>query len=473
MTRVRATLASRQRLAPSPAAVEPANRLVLATLLMILLWPRFLFLPVGGVGLSPFTLSMLIMLMIALPKLFLTADRPTTDGFPLASILTALFVFTILIADFNGEIPLASLSSSLRMMLSVYGAFPIGAVFFSRRSVIAAIPRIFTFVAFITSMIGIAERLSGRSLLSVIGADRFAAGAEFVSFIATGSFRDGEFRASSLFSHSIVFGQFIAASFPFALILISRRRSLDTLLGLGAIALIPFAIIASGSRSPLIVLFASLMTMAGLYLWTKFRSSGALALFGAVGVIGLLIVTLLGDDLKALVIGRNPGEMNSSEARDIMIQTGLSALSRSPLFGFGEGMSVLKAGSTTAGGGLTIDNLYLTIAVDFGYVGLFLFIAMAVAICFAGCRKFALCRDEDVSRALAGMVSFCVAIFVGQYIMSIWDNITLCMFFGGAFAASTPGATTRKMAARSHATAIRALPNPYDRNKPDWTAPRP
>lgn len=438
-----------------------ADKKIVLLMLAILLWPRFVFIPVGGIGLSPFSLAMLLMELLACLGLLRAIQSGGGKSYPLI-VLFVLYVFWVFVADFAGEVPAASLSISLRNIVYLYGGFFIGLYVLSTPRTLVAIPVIFSLVVVVTGMIGILERLTERSFVDMIGLGAIMANAGAAELLLAGTFRAGGFRASSLFSHPIIFSQFLGASLGFSLSLVTSNRTLVKLMGLAAVCITPVAIFASNTRSGYVALIVSGAIYTLLSVRRRFGSGGGIVLIGAIATgLMLAILGLFREEISALVIGRTAVEMASTEARDSMISAGFSAIAKSPVSGFGDGMSALKAGLVGAGGILTIDNLYLSVMLDFGFVGLALFLMVAGVGLMRGVALAQAARTPDTARAIIGMVSFAGGIIIGQYVVTIIDNMLFVFMFFGIFAAGlalAPAHPVRRMPRLRNSRLDRRLP---------------
>jgi hypothetical protein len=108
-----------------------------------------------------------------------------------------------------------------------------------------------------------------------------------------------------------------------------------------------------------------------------------------------------------------------------MVWDSVSALSESPLWGFGHGMALLKAGVISGHTGVaTLDSLLLTISLDSGYVGLALFLIAIAVFTIKSSLTAVQLRSEEGARVgmLAASVLALIATFVG---LSIANNMTL------------------------------------------------
>ncbi|MCW2316621.1 hypothetical protein M2322_002169 [Rhodoblastus acidophilus] len=430
------------RAAFAPAGMSDSLHVFCVALLIIsVVWPRYVFIKIGGFGLNPYTLGNLTAL--ALCALALRARRALRvewrwgmeRAHPVAGLIAAFFAWR-LVCDVLGETPSDSVLSTLRELFYVASPFVIGSVLFLDPRSRRALPLVLCACAALAAAVGLYERMEGGSIVSALGLANITAESDSVDRVATwGGVRDGGYRASAFFVHPILFGQFVSAVTPLALVLLWTRSAKARLVGLACLIATPLAIYAAGVRSPVFTALTSVGAFLSLLLWTRPGSTQVRA--GAVVAALLVGVTLYfgaGDALSDMMRGRTRDEIVSSEARGEMIASGLAAIEESPVFGFGEGRSGLKAGMPGDDGDLSIDNAYLSLLLDFGYVGATLFIVLMGAIVRLGLRAARAAPPDDRAMAFA-LIGMTLGVLVGQSIVSIYENLSFIYMAAGCFTA--------------------------------------
>ncbi len=244
--------------------------------------------------------------------------------------------------------------------------------------------------------------------------------------IAADKIRGGAFRAQSTFDHPIVFAQYVAALLPLAVYGFLHESS--KFWRLVAIVAMPVALLAvakAGSRAgygSILVAFGAM----GVVLWSRAIAHGkvtkALAIVALPGLVGAIGIGYL--LVEELALGRGQVEMSSTAVRLAMLRNGIAALEDSPLWGFGHGLAVLKAGMVGAGGVLTIDNYLLTIALDSGYVGLAL-LALFLAVFAFRSLTFAVKEPGPDGLFVGACLASVLAIMAAFSVLSIPNNMTL------------------------------------------------
>ena len=93
----------------------------------------------------------------------------------------------------------------------------------------------------------------------------------FADMATTGGFRNGEFRAPSVFNNSLSFGQFEAMIVPFGYYFLLHRRGVDQWLGFLVVASGLLGVITSGARGAYVALIAATPAFAALWALRRAR----------------------------------------------------------------------------------------------------------------------------------------------------------------------------------------------------------
>jgi hypothetical protein len=411
------------------------NLLLVATLaavLLSILWPRYIFFNVGPISFNPQSVVVLASVALGVVSLVYSPQLstrfwqlPLFHGW-LGASLTAWLLWRIF-AAMVGEFPLASTLLVLRDMAYTTSFIMIAGLVVCHENGERWLFRVLLGAAIFVVAFGLVESFIQRNVLI-----RYAAGgdseavAEAIKSLTIEKVRGGKYRAQSVFSHPIVFSQFVAALVPLAVAIFLGERS--RFWRLGALLLIPFALAAlyaTGSRSGAISMAAT-VGLTLLIVWIH-----ALGSSGMSRVVALLAAPFLALSLvfmyfaaQELTVGRTANEVGSTEARLLMLRLGVKALADSPITGFGEGAAVSKAGLSDSAGHGSIDSLPLSIAVNTGYVGVTLFLGLFAIYATSGFWLAARRRDRDGLRlALITAAAVAVmAVFIG---LSTSHNMTL------------------------------------------------
>lgn len=407
--------------------------LLLFAAALSVIWPRYIFFSIGGPHVNPQTLSIFAALVVIA---FWMTYSPEFSGRVFRTLFSGghvglfavLWLAWRLVAALLGEVPLLSVVELVRDTIYLSSFILIGAAIASYDHGPRLLLRVLLVSGLFVAGAGLVEAFVQNNYFV-----RFASGgdsqqvADALRTIALDKVRGGAYRAQAVFDHPIVFAQFVAAMIPLGIyFFVYEKGWFWRSVGFLVVPVGILAILKSGSRSGLVSL-AVVFAFVGVVAWLRsYNSRGfgkAVAIAALPGVFfGLLIAYFV---VQELVVGRSHVEAGSSSVRLKMLMDGVSALADSPLWGFGHGMAIYKAGVISGTTGLaTIDSYLLTIALDSGYIGLFLFIMAVSAFAFKGAVAAVRLSGADGARVglLVAAVLAIVATFAG---LSIPNNLTL------------------------------------------------
>ena len=397
------------------------------------LWPRYIFLHLSGLpSVNPLTLATMGCLYLSLVSLIFS---PHFSARVISAVTStgqvpkwiAMYLLWRLMACFLGETPALSVIGFVKELVYVNSFILFGYIFASQKNGGLVLFRILTICGVFVGLAGIYEAFTEHNLFSRFasaGEDGDVSGA--LANIAAEKVRAGAYRAQSTFDHPIVFAQFVAALIPISLYGILREKSLFwRLVALASLPIALLSILKSGSRAGIVSVVVAFGLVA-VVMWLRALVHGRLtkivafvslpALMGGVG-LGYLL-------LQELAAGRGQHEVSSSGVRMLMLRNGINALADSPIFGFGQGQAIAKAGVLNANNLATIDNYFLSIALDSGYVGLALFVLVLVVFSFKSLMVAVKNPSSDglfVGACLASVLAI-AATLTG---LSIINNMTL------------------------------------------------
>ncbi|MFL5296747.1 MAG: O-antigen ligase family protein [Phenylobacterium sp.] len=226
---------------------------------------------------------------------------------------------------------------------------------------------------------------------------------EVVAHILQGSTRatTGDYRAQSVYSTSLGLSEMMALAIPFPLHFMMQPRY-NVFVRLAGAASIPFMVIVildSGSRLGLLGFF--LGTMLYLAVWAfRMRRKNPSSLVATAVIVAypvlfsaFIVASLTIGRIKARVWGMGQYD-DSNQARIDQWNLGIPKILTHPL-GYGPGQGAPALGYHNLGGTLTIDSYYLSVAMDYGLVGLVAFIAVFGVGAFQGGRHAIALSEED------------------------------------------------------------------------------
>lgn len=412
---------------------------IFSTLLCLaVLWPRLLLVSFGQSNQNPLTLLTLGMLVasaiLAVSNSAIAHHYLARAGY--LAIVLAIFVLLILCkyySAFEGQDPARSVNILNNSLVYTMSFFPIGLVMFVDSENERRFTSVVLLSAVVVSLLAGYEILQQNSLTMQFrwlfnnGTIQSFAGENLLNNV----YRGGMLRAKATFSHPLVFGQFVAACMPLALSTEGKNHGWTLAKRIVIIVILAVGLFSSSTRS---AIFCGVFSV-GAYLALGMVSSRNRFivfefLFMCIAAIGLF--SIFGDSLGGLIQGRTAEEASSSEVRSLMFERAFFALSSSPIFGFGEGMSALIAGVISSTGVLTIDSLYISYLVDNGYIGGALYFALVASVLVLGLRGLRRLDDPGRVRRLRSVIAMTLALLFGQAVLSIADNLVF-VYLGLAY----------------------------------------
>jgi O-antigen ligase len=255
-------------------------------------------------------------------------------------------------------------------------------------------------------------------------------------------FRNGFYRAVSLYRVSLSFGEFGAMMAPIgAYFVFHGENRWERALGFLTVILAVFAIFCAGARG---AFAAVLVAMPILSLCWMIRFSrlnphsivpAILSFIFFVGWIDAFGLIMFSHRLSNVVLGGDDSNL-SNDGRMIQWQMGVPHILSNPITGHGTGMSGPVIGFRLPNGTITIDSYILSLLVEVGVPGLFFFLGMIVLGVMIALRLYL--ADADKRASVAGPLG-CSIIAFSVYRMTLSQRENHTLFFlivGLVFAAS-------------------------------------
>jgi len=263
-------------------------------------------------------------------------------------------------------------------------------------------------------------------------------------------FRSGKYRVQAGFEHPLVLAEFLVMAIPCAIYLtVSSRRLLVRGAMLGAVAVFCLVAYKTDSRAAQGMIVLTFFLAALLFAYRSFRVSKSIlgVVIGLLVPAILLTIPLLISVVAGLIEGAGATVSGSTSARLCMVQRGIPLAMEHPFFGFGIGQGGQELGCVVIGGLHSVDNHYVSLALDSGLPAL---LAYVFAMTWFGWRLFLLVRDPQTEDgALAICLLLTLIAFCGmQAILSITSNTWLLFALMGAMGTliARPGKPMNKAA---------------------------
>ena len=258
----------------------------------------------------------------------------------------------------------------------------------------------------------------------------------FAALVTSSPFRNGYYRASSIFGVPLPFGEFEAMVMPFGLYCVVHARSvMSRVLGVVVIVFVLLGIFTSGARGGYISMMAA--TAAFVLIWIvryarqnpgSLVPASAVGLFGCFSaVLGVLIVTW--GRLHNMILGGGQ-EAFSTDARWAQWALLKAKLIQNPIriiVGHGRAMGGEVIAYYSPGAQIpSVDSYILTLLCDTGIPGLFMFFGAIVLGVFSGVRRYIF--DPSEAGPLAGALA-CSLLAFGTYRITLSQEENNFLFF--------------------------------------------
>lgn len=245
--------------------------------------------------------------------------------------------------------------------------------------------------AALSAAIALAETASGTLLASLL-APFIGDDGQWLQAAQAQKIRDGVFRAQASHTHPLSLGEFMAFTAPLAFaFLVAARRNARRVGWAACLALIVAGALATNSRGAILAIAVGLGLSVAAFAVGFLRKAGAARFRPAAGLAVILIlaasplIATVGHHVIAGVGGEQAAR--SSQSRVDQIEQATPKILKRPLLGHGTGRAarVLGYWGTT----LTLDNYYLTLALDLGFPGPIAFFGVLIAAGAVALRRAA------------------------------------------------------------------------------------
>jgi O-antigen ligase len=228
-----------------------------------------------------------------------------------------------------------------------------------------------------------------------------------------GGFRDSVYRAQGSFEHPLALSEFMSAILPFCIyLLLASKRGMERLFYIAATLLIFAAIFLTRSRAGIgaVAVACSLLVLVLIVRWVK-GSRNYVAQYLVILQIPALLCFLVvaGVAYSEYFVGKSVEERRSTFLRVEMLERGVPLVMKNPVLGLGQGRGSDAVGIKAARGYTTIDNYYLSLALNAGIPALILFVLILATWLL---RLWRIARTADRSASLlAAVLAISISVF--------------------------------------------------------------
>ncbi len=252
------------------------------------------------------------------------------------------------------------------------------------------------------------------------------------TMVSMNMYRNGLYRAASIFTVSLSYGEFEAIAAPIgAYFALHGANGRQRILGIATIFFAVLGIFTSGARGAYLSLWISMPIM--LFLWTvRYSKLNPQSLVGAIsftivsmGTLALSLLIIFWPRLGNIVMGG--GEtVSSTDARYIQWELAKPRIMSNPVTGHGMGNGAEVVGFYTGAPTPTIDSYVISLLVETGIPGFVFFFGMIACGIWIGLRIYL--TDPD-KRAAIGAPLACSLIAFAIYRLALSQRESHTLFF--------------------------------------------
>ena len=342
-------------------------------------------------------------------------------------ICTAGFLVMAALSILTSEIPSDSVSALTEAILSWYVPFFAMIYILRNNDDVVFILKIICVCAVFNTVAGILEfRLQHQFLVDIFPrgmlATLIANNPTLQNLLPSpGNFRNGLYRAASVFVTPLSFGEFEIIVIPIGLFFALHRKSLfEKILGWTVVFGGVIGIFVSGSRGGWVGIITSVSVFVAFWSIRKaisHKASLAPATAGLAGGIAFLVLifsVIFVGRVHNLVLGGSGADASSTQARYDQWHVGIPFIKSNPITGHGFALGGYVIQSS-------IDSYALSLAVETGIPGLVFFTGLLLLPIWYGLRSYI--TDISESGALAGALacSF-IAFTTNKLVLSQREN---------------------------------------------------
>jgi O-antigen ligase len=255
--------------------------------------------------------------------------------------------------------------------------------------------------------------------------------------------RDGVFRAQATHTHPISLGEYLSFGAPLALAFAIAARRRRRLIWGAVLLIILCGVAATNSRGAIFSLAVSLGLTGGLFAFQLMRKVHLFRVRPLVGLGSLFLIlgspVILVAAHQTVTGAAGASAARSSQGRIDQIKLAWPKIIKRPVGGHGTGRSARIVGYY--GRALSLDNYYLSLAVDLGFPGPISFLGI-LGLAIASSLKRAKMGPPEMHWALIGFAAALASFGISRMIISQTGNISFLFpvvgAYLGAMAASAP-----------------------------------
>ncbi|OYU15758.1 MAG: hypothetical protein CFE37_04285 [Alphaproteobacteria bacterium PA4] len=318
--------------------------------------------------------------------------------------------------------------------------FIVAALACTKPGVLSAINRVLLWTTIVVCMIGLLEFQQQRVVWLDYLPSFLKVDPAIMATIADSQARAGTdvYRVRGTFAVSLYYAEFLGLMFPFFLHAVFQKHSLleRLLLALAAVA-VAANMVLTNARSGTIALLLSLVVYLFISVYrlnrqhkTALISTAALYAYPA-GLAMLTVLMFTWTRLRVMTLGGGQHQA-STDTRGVQWDIGMPKVYTHP-FGHGSGRAADVLGYANGAGEVTIDSYYLSLLLEYGFLGFLLFMLFFVYVIWRAFRLYIEVREPEAQ--LAGPICSALLNFiVVRSVLSPEPNMPIAFLYAGCLA---------------------------------------
>lgn len=375
------------------------ERLFIAFMVAQLIWPNYLALSISSLpwitAVRLIGLPMALMLLICLSQSQQFRDRMKDVLFttPTLAKMFLLFIGIALLSLAFSTDRGASANHLIVAMISWFAIFFVALVVFARLENVEKFVWLIWIATIFWIVLGMWEWQTSRVPWAGRVPSFLKVEDEVVQRVLNGTVRaaSGIYRVQGKYTTSLGMAEFMAMVTPFLIhFCLSGRTFLIRLAAGLTVPMIFVTIIATDSRLGAVGFFLSLLGYLAIWGIRQWKHKAG-SLFGPAVTLGypvifmlFIVATFTVGRLRRMVWGTG-AQSFSTEAREVQLEMGIQDVLARP-WGYGSGRGAEALGFTNQAGVLTIDNYYLSVALEYGVIGFVAYYGMFLIGIVRGAR---------------------------------------------------------------------------------------
>ncbi|MBT8471842.1 MAG: O-antigen ligase family protein [Marinicaulis sp.] len=304
---------------------------------------------------------------------------------------------------------------------------------------------------------GVAGGIAGvefltKSLLAAKLAPFIMTSAQWLEITQELKTRDGIFRAQATHTHPISLGEYLSFAAPMALCFLATARKRARIIWAFILILVVIGIFATNSRGALLALAAGTGFVAAVaFCWRvrQLQGSRFLPLAGLASVFLIAAAPVLVTGAEKITNGDSgTSAARSTQGRIDQINMAWPKIVKRPVLGYGAGRSARIVGYY--GRALSLDNYYLSLAVELGFPGPLCFLAILFAAIVTTLKRASDTTLQAIFQAermvWLGLSGAMFAFLVSRMIISQTGNLNYFFPILGAIIGANAGRRFRRPA---------------------------